>query len=241
MISDVHGNIDALEAVIRDIKVLGIHDVVCLGDIVGYGGAPAECVRTVGEYCAAVVMGNHEAMAVVDDALYLEDLPARISRPLELARRVLSTAELDWLAQLPLITVTSVYEAVHATLDRPGGFSYIFTPEEARKNFKHQRTPVSFHGHSHVPVIWEEREDTVVAYRPKLNNVRLAGDRRYAVNVGSVGQPRDGDPRACYVVYDAGMRDLTFRRVEYDIDAARRRIFSSQLPRPNADRLSRGE
>jgi hypothetical protein len=99
VISDVHGNIDALKAVFRDIRSQGVTDIVCLGDIVGYGAAPAECVRLIGASCQIVVMGNHEAMAGFDDVIYLEEMPDRVRMPIELARSQLSALEMGWLQQ----------------------------------------------------------------------------------------------------------------------------------------------
>ncbi|PTX92949.1 metallophosphoesterase [Spartobacteria bacterium LR76] len=240
-ISDIHGNIDALDAVLADIRDHGVQAVVCLGDIVGYGGAPAECVRKIGDLCPVVVMGNHEAMTVFDDIVYLEEMPSSIRRPIELARTSLTNEELSWLRELPLVSKIGCFTAVHSSLHHPGEFPYVFRTEDARRNFKAQTTPVSFHGHSHVPIIWEERGPVVKAHKPALSNVRLSQQHRYTINVGSVGQPRDGDPRASYVIYERENRDVTFRRIPYDIESARRRIFSTRISGRNADRLSIGE
>ncbi len=241
VISDIHGNIDALTEVLKDIRKLGVKYIVCLGDIVGYGGAPEECVKAIVDNCEATVMGNHEAMTIFDDIVYLEEMPSRIKRPIEVARDALSREEMIWLQELPLIAESDVISIVHSSFSNPSEFPYVFQPEEAKRLLDAQHSDVSFHGHSHVPLIWEDRGTGLRSYRPQLASVRLAKERRYSINPGSVGQPRDGDPRASYVIYDGNTRDVTFRRVPYDIEAACRRIEAAKIPLKNAERLRRGE
>lgn len=240
-VSDVHGNIDALDAVLNDIQTLGIEQIICLGDVVGYGAAPSACVKAIRERCEVVVMGNHEAMTVFDDVVYLDELPLRIKRPIELARKELTDEETDWMRKLPMIVRVEEIAAVHSSLFIPAEFHYIFTPEDARRHFSFQEDLVSFHGHSHVPMIWEEVGRDIRSHTPRTSQVTLSKERRYSINVGSVGQPRDGDPRACYVVYDHARRDVTFRRVPYDIEAARKKIIAATISIKNAERLEIGE
>lgn len=239
-ISDIHGNIDALAAVLKDIQRVGVKRIVCLGDIVGYGGAPAECVRAVRSNCQHTVMGNHETMTVFEDIAYLKQMSRQIMRPIELARKVVSTRDLNWMRELPLTVEFDGITIVHASLHQPGAFPYVFSLEDAKRYFEAQKTSVSFHGHSHVPAVWEEHADEICVYKPTVSKARLPKENRYAINVGSVGQPRDGDPRASYVIYDPDKRDVTFCRVTYDIDSARQRIMLTSIAEQNGDRLKVG-
>lgn len=240
IISDIHGNIDALAEVLKDIQKAQVKHIICLGDIVGYGGAPADCVRAVRSHCQEVVMGNHEAMTVFEDISYLKTMPRQIMRPIELARKVVNTRDLNWMRNLPLTAEINGIAVTHASLYRPSSFPYVFSMADARRHFDAQTTSVSFHGHSHVPVVWEENEDEISVYKPTASKARLPKENRYSINVGSVGQPRDGDPRASYVIYDVEKRDVTFCRVPYDIDSARQRIMLTSISEQNAERLKTG-
>jgi diadenosine tetraphosphatase ApaH/serine/threonine PP2A family protein phosphatase len=129
----------------------------------------------------------------------------------------------------------------HAALNAPGNFHYIHDEEEAKAHFAIQTTFISFQGHTHVPVIWEEKGDNVSCFHQMDKPVRLDAASRYAINVGSVGQPRDGNPRACYALYDYQSRLLLHRRVEYDIEQAQARFKKVKLPARNASRLKKGQ
>ena len=129
----------------------------------------------------------------------------------------------------------------HAALNDIGNFHYIHGLDEAKAHFSVQTTFVSFQGHTHVPLIWEEKDGKVACFTPTEKPVRLDEKNRYAVNVGSVGQPRDDDPRACYALYDYQNHLLLHRRVEYDIPRAQARFKKSKLPTRNASRLRKGQ
>jgi len=237
ILSDIHANIDALDAVLKDMREFPCAGLFCLGDIVGYGPEPADCVALMQERSLLTVLGNHEAMLFFPP----EGMRDILSAPLALARQQASPAQLRWLKSLPLQADAAPVSLCHSSLCQPATFPYIESEEEAADNFAAQETFVSFHGHSHVPVVWEENGPTVTGYEPMDTLIGLNPRRRYAVNVGSVGQPRDGDPRASYVLYDHRNRLLLHRRVEYDIARAQSRIKKAGLPDFNGDRLALGQ
>lgn len=239
-LSDIHGNLAALEAVLEDIDRCGIDTVVCLGDVIGYGPDPAECVRLVSERCLVTVLGNHEAMLLFASRKALSAMPDRVTEPLWLAERQLSEAAMKWLRELPLVALMDPITAVHSRLDDPARFDYIFSQRDARKNFAAQETFISVHGHSHVPVIWEKRGATVQCRGSHEEPVLLDEDSYYAINVGSVGQPRDGNPEACYLIYDHDSAVICHRRIPYDIDITQRRIREEGLSDHNAERIALG-
>lgn len=239
-ISDIHGNLAALEAVLADIDKRNIETVVCLGDIIGYGPDPAACVRLVSKRCLVSVMGNHEAMLIYAGVEGLTGMPDGVTAPLRLAHEQLSADEMAWLGQMPLVAKMDPIVAVHGRLDEPDRFEYLFSKRDAEKNFEFQNHPVCVQGHSHVPVLWEKSERGLFCYEAANVPVRLSSKAKYVLNVGSVGQPRDGNPAACYMIYDLTERGVAHRRVPYDIGVTQRRIRDAGLPEGNAKRIAEG-
>lgn len=243
VISDIHANIDALEAVLKDIADFPVRGMFCLGDIVGYGPEPGACVRRVIENCAASVLGNHEAMLLLVDKILEEDWEASVGQPLKIAKAQVPQNDLAWLKDLPITVDLDPITLSHASLNEPPEFNYIYETTEVEAHFAAQSTFISFNGHTHVPGIWEENPGTlgVRSLKPGDKPVRLDPSKRYTVNVGSVGQPRDGDPRASYALYDYEQQLLVMRRVEYDIKKAQARFKKAGLPAHNASRLAKAE
>lgn len=243
VLSDVHANIDALEAVLADIKRWHVDVVFCLGDIIGYGPAPADCVQRIADLCKTTVFGNHEVFFFLAEKISVSKWGAHIGTPIQLALEQLSKAQAQWLHSLPLTFASQEITLSHASLNRPELFRYIFSLEEAEAHFALQDTFVSLQGHTHVPLIWQQDIKTLATARfaPSEKGVTLREGKRYAINVGSVGQPRDGDPMACYALYDARKRLLVHRRVPYDIAKAQERFKKADLPSLNYSRLARGE
>jgi diadenosine tetraphosphatase ApaH/serine/threonine PP2A family protein phosphatase len=243
IISDIHANLDALEAVLADIRDFPIRGILCLGDIVGYGPEPGACVRKVMDLCSVSVLGNHEAMLLLADKILDEDWEEPIRNPLRIAKEQVSKAELAWLKDLPITVDLDPITLSHASLNDPTDFNYIYETTEAEAHFAAQTTFISFNGHTHVPSIWEENPETfgVRCLKPGEKPVRLNPSKRYTVNVGSVGQPRDGDPRASYALYDYEEQILLMRRVSYDLRKAQARFKKAGLPAHNATRLGKGE
>ena len=240
LISDIHANIDALEAVIADIDQKGIKEILCLGDIVGYGAAPAECLRLVRKRCKATVIGNHDAYTLVNLDDY--NIEKRVSEGIRHAQRALTKEEKLWIRSLPLTAEVGPITIVHATLHNPDSFDYLRGWDDFLMHFEKQRTPVSFFGHTHRPEVALLRGDLDLGFGiPGESEVLLDRARACAINVGSVGQPRDGSTRATYGIYDSKEHSFTLRRVTYDIEKAVQRILDAGLPEENAARLFKGE
>jgi diadenosine tetraphosphatase ApaH/serine/threonine PP2A family protein phosphatase len=240
ILSDIHSNIDALEAVLADIKEFNPSALVCLGDMVGYGPSAPACVAAMQEHAAHTILGNHESLLLGKDSEPVEAYQKNVAEPILLARKQLTADQLHWLENLSYTAESQEIGFVHASLDGPASFYYIDCPEEALSHFEKQSNFITFHGHTHVPAVWEMLEEKLVCYHAPEKPVKLRTGARYTVNVGSVGQPRDGDPRASYILYDPHARTLLNRRVPYDIDRATRRFHEAGLPRFNASRLSKG-
>jgi len=237
IISDIHGNLPALQAVIADIEQQGIEELVCLGDIVGYGAQPAECIDLLRSlnFCA-ILRGNHDAYVAADeDPSNMSDETAEVIR---WTRCMLTPEQRAWLGALPLTWQGKDYKVVHASLHQPEQWGYVLEPSAAALHFAHQLKPLCFIGHSHQPKMFVEGEDRALDIT-SLESVRP--NRKQVVNVGAVGQPRDKDERACYVVYRRAEQDVWWRRIPYDIPAAQQAIMGAGLPGKYAHRLSLGK
>ena len=238
ILGDIHSNFEALHAVIQDAKAQGVTDFVCVGDIVGYNAAPAECIELVRELGMVCVRGNHDHFCQANESL--GDFQPTAASVIDWTRRALSEDDARWLGELPLSRIVSgLFTVVHATLDMPANWGYVFDALEAEAHFTYQNTMLCFHGHTHVPIIFEKINGRV--FRTEPLNVRIKLGVKYYINTGSVGQPRDGDPRASYVIYHAKQREVEFRRVSYDLITAAARVRRAGLPERLAHRLETGK
>ena len=237
IISDIHGNLQALQAVMEDIEMQGIREKVCLGDIVGYGAQPAECLELLrAKEFRIILQGNHDAyVAAGGDPPNVSDETLQV---IQWTRQVLSAEQRDWLGSLPLTWQAEDYEVVHASLHQPEKWGYVLEPASAALHFVHQQKELCFIGHSHQPKMFVEGADKALDIT-SLESIRTG--RKQVVNVGSVGQPRDKDERACYVVYRRNEADVWWRRMPYDIAAAQQAIVDAGLPVKYAHRLSLGK
>ena len=234
---DVHANLEALNAVLDDCRSQGVTDFLCTGDVVGYNACPRECIEIVRSLGCPVVKGNHDHY--VSTKLGTGDFNPEAAAVVEWTRRQLSDADVDWLGCLPFTRTVTGITLVHSTMDHPEKFGYVFDNEQARASFVRQMTPLCFHGHTHCPMIYEKSLEGVFRIDPQ--DMSLKPGRKYFINVGSVGQPRDGDPRATYVLYDPMSRRLVYRRLVYDIAAAQARVRAAGLPERLAARLAVGQ
>lgn len=241
IISDIHGNHQALGAVRQSLKKEQADEVICLGDIVGYGGDPGLCLKETMELCRTVVAGNHDHG--VAGRLDMAFFNASARKAVEWTAGVLNPGEKKLLYDLPLIKKESLpdrlFVAVHSAPEQPQEWRYVLSIDEAEYQFEHFTQPLCFIGHSHQPMFWQlgpGGECSAVG----REYLRLEPGNRYMINVGSVGQPRDGDPRASYAVYDSQRRELIIRRVEYDIAQAQNSILKAGLPARLAERLAQG-
>ncbi len=232
---DIHGNLEALQAVLRDAQEQGCANYVCLGDIVGYGANPVECLEAVRSMDCPVVRGNHDEGAANESML--EDLNPLAQAALLWTRAQLSREQRRWLAELKLVRQVRDFTIVHATLDSPGSWAYVTNRFDAMASFSYQFTQLCFYGHTHSPRIFE-KDDTVRGARGL--EVTLVRGTKYFINVGSVGQPRDGDWRAAYAIYDVQKGHVEIRRLDYDIGTAQQKILDAGLPPLLSERLSLG-
>ncbi|PYJ23734.1 MAG: metallophosphoesterase [Verrucomicrobia bacterium] len=233
--SDIHANLEALEAVLKDARERKCTHFVCLGDVVGYNASPRECVKRIRELDCPVVKGNHDEQA---------SLPAPSSDFNELAERAikwtrdnLTDDDKKWLRDLPLQRRVHDFTIVHATLDTPGQWSYVFNNLDAAASFTYQRTNVCFFGHTHVPMVFIRDQGV---RRERIEHIRIEPARKYFINAGSVGQPRDGNWRAAYCIYDVENNLVELLRVKYDLATVQRKIAEAGLPRLLAERLAIG-
>jgi len=236
VLSDIHANLEALRAVLADCRAQ-VDAVLCLGDLVGYGADPAACVELLDECAPTLVAGNHDC--AVTGRLDLEWFNPVARAAAEWTTERLDEAQSGYLAALPLRASVAEATLVHASPARPGEWEYLTTAEDGVAAFEAFETQLCFVGHSHQPGHWSIGSSGP-AWRPGAGDIAFENGRRYIVNVGSVGQPRDRDSRACYAVWDRATRRVTFRRVTYDVGEARRKIVAAGLPRFLADRLRNG-
>ncbi len=236
VLGDIHANIDALNAVLEDAEKQGVTDYVCVGDVVGYNAAPNECVEKIARLSAATVCGNHDHYCAYNESL--EDFHPMAASVVEWTRRQLTEENAKWLHDLPYSVIYKGITLVHSTLDGPENWGYVFETIEAESHMSYQNTQVCFHGHTHVPTIFKAHGFNITQMPPQDIYVELG--RKYFVNTGSVGQPRDGIPDASYCIYSPEFKKISFRRIPYDIESAQERIRKVGLPERLAQRLSVG-
>lgn len=228
ILSDIHGNLAALEAVLEDVRTQVVDEIICLGDVVGYGPRPRECLDKTMEF-AFTVLGNHDSSAIFDP----EGFNSTAERAIFWTREQLHTADtpalcrrrLEFICKMPRVVQRDAQLFVHGSPRGPTT-EYVF-PEDTQNPRKMDKlfslvTRVCFQGHTHVPGIFTS-ENRFIRSSDVSERFRLFDNvAKWMVNVGSVGQPRDGDPRSCYVIWDDNT--VTFRRIPYDIEQTVREI-----------------
>lgn len=235
ILGDIHGNMEALNAVLEDAENQGAKEFACVGDLVGYNANPAECMEILSGLNCVTVRGNHDHYCSNDESL--GDFHPMAASVVDWTRQQLSREQLEYLRGLELSRKIAGFTLVHSTLDMPERWGYVFDCLDADAHFNYQVTTVCFYGHTHVPVVFESEGKTV---RKAYSSFELEPGRKYFINVGSVGQPRDGDPRSAYVLYDMDEKRVTLRRLEYDIQSAQGKIRRAGLPDRLARRLEMG-
>ena len=237
VLSDVHSNLEALSAVLETIGRMRIDSLLCLGDLVGYGPNPDECVELLRSRAQPVVRGNHDHAAVTPG--HERYFNAWGQAAIRWTRGIASRENLAYLAGLPLTARAGGALLVHASPSVPEAWRYVIDADDAAEEFAAFGERVCLIGHSHVPLVaeWSAGESLDVT----APEVPLAEGRRYIVNVGSVGQPRDGDPRAAFGVLDLDESRVELCRVAYDASRTREKIRGAGLPLFLGDRLLRGQ
>ncbi len=243
--SDIHANLPALEAVLRDADEVGVEERWCLGDVVGYGASPDACVDLVRERADACLVGNHDLAAL--GALDTSTFSTAAAAAVEWTAANSSDASLEFLRGLEPADTERAAALYHAS-PRDPVWEYVLWPEQAAECLIAQARRVSFIGHSHVALFFSAEETEAPAARPPEARGWQAGagtkleidEGRWLINPGSVGQPRDGDPRAAWLELDTGSWQATYHRVEYEIDRAAAAIERAGLPEQLAKRLFLG-
>ncbi len=247
ILSDVHGNLEALEVVLAHTRAEGCEKYVCGGDVVGYNANPRECIQRIRETNMPCVMGNHDEYIGLDCDLSAFNPYA--AEAVIWARQQLNEEERRWLSTLRRIRLVDSFSVVHCTWDSPKNWGYVQTEHDAVSSFLYQPTQVSFHGHTHVPLSFvltpkSNKPEDLGAGRVTggfYDTITVEKGHKYFVNVGSVGQPRDGDPRAAYVTYDTAGGVIKLHRLDYDIASTQAKIRKAGLPERLAERLEIGK
>jgi len=229
VISDIHSNLAALEAVLADIRNERPDAILCAGDVVGYGPDPEACVQLIGTTCHAIVLGNHDQAVATREGI--DWLPRDGQIAAEHNYQAMTDESLGWLSALPLTAAHSGVSLAHASPQHPEKWLRIESFFLAQEQFNHFDTDICFVGHTHLPGVLSE----------KLGVLRPRPGHRFLINVGSVGQPRDGDPRACFVYFDTETFELDTRRVPYNVERTIQRIREEGLPRSLGKRLEKGQ
>jgi diadenosine tetraphosphatase ApaH/serine/threonine PP2A family protein phosphatase len=241
LFTDIHGNREALKACLDHADRNRIDRYVFLGDYVGYGADPVATLETVMDYVArgaVAVLGNHDAAALEPDP----NMSDWAWAAMEWTRERLGAAHLDFIRGLPLMHEEDGRLYVHASAHAPAQWSYLTTLYLASKSLMATHAQATFCGHTHLPMLFNMSMTGKIASFEPIDRVdtALAARRRWLAVVGAVGQPRDGNPAACYAVLDTARAILTYIRVPYDVDAAARKIGDAGLPPELAQRLFEG-
>lgn len=234
--ADVHSNLEAFTAVLNAFRSEGIERYLFAGDIVGYGADPIECIRLLRELNPVTVAGNHDW--TVAGKLDKKIFTPSIQKVISWTQSVLSEDDKNFLKSLPFTNKIDNIGLVHGSLDRPEEFKYVFDLFEAETCLEESLDHICFIGHTHRPVIFYL--NGLQANYLLENEIYVKDGTRYLVNVGSVGQPRDGNPYASYCVYDSYTRLLQMKRIPYDIHKAQEKILNAGLAHIFADRLPQG-
>jgi diadenosine tetraphosphatase ApaH/serine/threonine PP2A family protein phosphatase len=239
VLSCIHGNIPALEAVDRDIAAAKPDRVLCLGDVVGYGAQPRECIEFVRARGWPTILGNHEA-AVLDENVAEEFNPVAWMA-ITYTRKTVNEADRAWMKTLPETMELDGYQLAHGSTAGARPFKYVLTPQDAEDALNAATRPVVFIGHTHIALAYHRVGGTGGAMTLRQEqSQQVAPGTSAVINVGAAGQPRDKDPRAAWVLYDTVTRQADWHRVAYDIALAAQRIRDAGLPEKLAARLIEG-
>lgn len=238
LISDIHANLEALEAVVDDARTCGVDRFICLGDIVGYGSDPGVCLEAIKDLdCIAIIQGNHDVYAA--DERDLSSFNPLASRATIWTREQLTDDQRAWLAKLPLeARLGEDVSLVHATPGEPESWAYVRFHDEGFYAIQAQATRLCFYGHTHIPMAFQLIDGEVRQRDDGAYDLTVGA--RWLINVGSVGQPRDGDWRAAWSLLDLDAERVDLRRVEYDLVTCQQKIVAAGLPPRLAERLAQG-
>jgi predicted phosphodiesterase len=224
IMADIHANLEALEAVLRDAREQACTHYAFLGDFVGYCADPRACIDIIRAVNSPCVKGNHDEYCAVE--LPLDGFNPKALKAVQWTRNQLTDADRAWLRSLPYVRTVENFTIVHATLEAPERWGYVFDKLAAGSSFVNQKTPICFFGHTHVPVAFVldglVRGGTYAKFK-------IEKGKQYFVNVGAVGQSRDQNLKAAYVIYDMEEDTVELRRVAYDITVTQKKIRDAGL------------
>ncbi len=238
-ISDIHSNIQAVEALEKDLKIRTVDEIRCLGDIVGYGAKPKEVVEWVMENCKISLRGNHDTL--VSDAEHIVILHSEVLQVAEWTVDQLEDKHLNFLKKLEKDYEEENVILTHDEPCIPGSMVYVTKLKDAKDTLSVYSEQFCFYGHTHLPKIFIKNRETGEVTEVIDNKYKIKENEQYLVNVGSVGQPRDKDPRLCYLIHDTDENYLEYIRVEYDVEGAFKDIKNAGLPSAFAERLLIGK
>ncbi|OGV58670.1 MAG: hypothetical protein A2283_02515 [Lentisphaerae bacterium RIFOXYA12_FULL_48_11] len=224
LVSDIHANLQAWKAVLLDIRSLGADQIICLGDIVGYGPNPSEVLQSIHSNVDHIILGNHDAVAC--EKMDADQFHSDAQKIIIWTRSQLNDKAKSFMKALPLTLASESFRCAHGDFADPGAFNYIIEPKEALPSWNAVSEKLLFVGHTHEPTI-HVLGQSGTPHLVKPVNFQLEADKRFIVNVGSVGQPRDKDARACYCIYDTQSSLVMWRRVPFDIDAYRNALHEA--------------
>jgi len=239
LIADIHANVTAFTAVLDDIKRKGgVEEIWCLGDVVGYGPDPHQCIELLRQYNHVCVAGNHDWAAI--GKLDTSDFNPDAAVACRWTAQQLTPEDVNYLESLPLVIQKGDFTLVHGSPREPI-WEYLLSTSSAKENFAYFQSPFCLVGHSHVPLVFKYGDDDACLFSSFSPYAGLIlGRSRLIVNPGGVGQPRDGDPRASYAIYDSERKMIRLYRIPYDIDATQVRMVRHNLPMRLVVRLSYG-
>ncbi|MDD3803152.1 MAG: metallophosphoesterase family protein [bacterium] len=237
LISDVHSNYQALEAIFQKADSVSTdYNTICVGDIVGYGAQPNECMETILRKTGKVVLGNHDAGVIGKTDIRMFNYSAR--EAIIWTRENLKKENLKKLYDLPYLITEGDFAVVHSSPSNPEYWNYIDSVYEAQDEFKVTDYRITFIGHTHIPLVYSMKNENVRMTFDEI--IKCESGCRYIVNVGSVGQPRNQDKRACALLYDSDKREMRYLKADYDVKEAQAKILEARLPKFLAERLERG-
>jgi putative phosphoesterase len=238
--SDIHANLEALQAVLKFLTEQKVEQYLIIGDIIGYGANPNECIEVVKDLNGILVAGNHDygVLGKTD----IKEFNDTAKEAIVWTKKVLNRKSIKFLESLPLENNYLNFLLVHASPLRPDDWNYVITLKQAENQFKYFQEQICFIGHSHCPIIIEKnlsKNETKIINDKKFK-IKERGFR-YLINAGSVGQPRDGNPHSCVMIYNTITKQMEIKRLEYDIKTAQAKIIAAGLPSILAYRLSKGQ
>jgi len=238
ILGDIHSNLEALEVVLEKMEKEGVKAYLSVGDIVGYGANPTECIKKLRDLRAKAVAGNHDFASIGYINLDFFNIYAKLSA--QWTREQLKKEDVEWIKKLRFVERDSKHGwmIVHSSLDSPELYEYMLTENDVETCFEKQRSKICFTGHSHIPVNFI-KDDVIEVNTNK--EIVLEKNKKYIINVGSIGQPRDENPLTTCVIYDSDKGVCQITRLNYNINKCSEKIIRAGLPSANAERIKIGK